>query len=137
MVAMVDTNVLIDVAMRDPQWAAWSRRVIAETALDHRLVVNQIVYAEFSLRYELPEDLDAALDDAIFVRENLPWDAAFLAGRAFLAYRRRGGQRERPLPDFFIGAHAAVRGHSIITRDPDGFRSYFPGLDLITPETRP
>ncbi len=137
MAVLVDTNVLIDVAVRDPHWSRWSRNAIAEASLDHELIVNQVVYAEFSLRYERPEELDAALDAATFVRESLPWDAAFLAGRAFLAYRRRGGRRERLLPDFFIGAHAAVRGHAVITRDPEGFRSYFPGVELITPDTRP
>ena len=137
MAVLVDTNVLIDVAVRDPQWSQWSRNAIAQTALEHDLIINQIVYAEFALRYERPEEADAVLDAATFVRESLPWDAAFLAGRAFLAYRRRGGRRERLLPDFFIGAHAEVRGHAVITRDPEGFRSYFPGVDLITPESRP
>jgi hypothetical protein len=137
MAVLVDTNVLIDVAVRDPQWSQWSRRAISQAAREHDLLVNQIVYAELSLRYERPEDLDAALDAATFARENLPWDAAFLAGRAFLTYRRHGGSRERPLPDFFIGAHAAVRGHAVITRDPRGFRTYFPTVALITPDTHP
>ncbi|WP_299823619.1 type II toxin-antitoxin system VapC family toxin, partial [uncultured Jannaschia sp.] len=91
---------------------------------------NSIIYAEISIAFDQIEDLDALLPEAVFHREDLPWEAAFLAGKAFRTYRRRGGARSLPLPDFYIGAHAAVRGYRLLTRDAARFRTYFPTLDL-------
>jgi predicted nucleic acid-binding protein len=99
--------------------------------------VNQIVYAEVAATFPTQRKLDEAIGARHYDRENLPWDAAFLAGKVYLAYRRRGGARRSPLPDFFIGAHAAVRGYGLLTRDPAGIRSYFPTVEIIAPETHP
>jgi predicted nucleic acid-binding protein len=130
----VDSNVLIDVATQDSAWFAWSESAIAAAADRYRLVINPIVYAEVSASYARIEDLDAALPKSDFDREPVPFSAAFLAGKCFLAYRRRGGVRRSPLPDFFIGAHAAVAGYRLLTRDAARYRTYFPKLDLITPQ---
>lgn len=136
MPVLVDTNVLIDIAYRDPQWQAWSEKQIAQQ-FDEGLVINPVIFAEFSYRYDDLDEVEAVLDPGEFMREHLPWEAAFAAGRAFRVYRERGGAREKVLPDFLIGAHAAVRGYTILTRDPDGYRIYFPGVDLISPDTHP
>ena len=137
MAALVDSNVLIDIAYRDPVWMQWSRHHVGAAAARGPLIINQIIFAEFSYRYVTFEEADALLPRAEFLREELPWMAAFAAAKAFAAYRRAGGQREKPLPDFFIGAHAMVRGYPIITRDPLGIRSHFPGVELVTPDTHP
>jgi predicted nucleic acid-binding protein len=107
--------------------------VLAETAAGHDLIVNPIVYAEISVGFERIEELDAVLPGDSFRREALPWEAAFLAGKCFLRYRRAGGARRAPLPDFYIGAHAAVRGIPLLTRDASRYRTYFPRLELIEP----
>lgn len=137
MATMIDTNVLVDVAVRDPRWLSWSRNRIAEAAARGALVINQIVFSEFSVRYDNVETVEALLPPDEFLRESLPWLASFAAGRAFGAYRRHGGAKERVLPDFLIGAHAYLRGYSLLTRDPQGYRAYFPDLDIISPETHP
>ncbi len=134
MPVLVDANVLLDVMTEDARWFAWSARAIEHAADRHRLVINPIIYAEVSIRYSRIEDLEATLSKTMFEREALPYEAAFLAGKAFLAYRRRGGIRRSPLPDFFIGAHAAVAGYSLMTRDAARYRSYFPKLSLIAPD---
>lgn len=130
---LVDANVLLDVMTEDANWLAWSADALKRTADRHRLVINPIIYAEVSVRYSRIEDLDAALPRAMFGREAIPYAAAFLAGKAFLAYRQRGGTRRAPLPDFFIGAHAAVAGYWLMTRDAARYRTYFPRLQLIAP----
>lgn len=130
---VVDSNVLLDVATRDRRWGEWSEKALAETADHSILVINPIIYAEVSVGFDRIEDLDAALPSDLFVREPLPWDAAFLAGKAFVAYRRRGGARATPLPDFYIGAHAAIAGYALLTRDVTRYRTYFPTLELIAP----
>jgi hypothetical protein len=99
-----------------------------------RLIINPVIYAETSVRFTKIEELDAALPTDLFEREPIPYEAAFLAGKAYLAYRRRGGARRSPLPDFFIGAHAAVSGYRLLTRDPARYRAYFPKLSLIAPD---
>lgn len=132
---LVDANVLIDVATNDPVWAEWSSMALEEAGQGGRLLISPIVYAEVSVAFERIEDLDASLPFEAFAREALPWEAAFLAGKAFLAYRRRGGTRRAPLPDFYVGAHAAVRGHRLLTRDRGRFATYFPTVALIAPET--
>ncbi len=137
MTTLIDTNVLVDVAVRDPAWSDWSRRWLARAAMAGGTVVNPIVYSEFSFRYDTMEEVDRLLPQDVFRREDLPWHAAFLAARALRIYRSSGGRKARVLPDFLIGAHAAIRGYRLLTRDPAGYRRYFPTVDLITPETHP
>jgi hypothetical protein len=132
---LIDSNVILDVATEDPRWYGWSSRHLEELAERHTLVINPVVYAEVSVGFERIEDLDAALPADFFRREALPWEAAFLAGKCFLRYRRYRGPKGSPLPDFFVGAHAAVRGMRLLTRDPRRYRTYFPRVQLITPET--
>jgi len=133
MSALVDSNVILDIFTRDPEWFEWSSSVLVSAASRSGLVINPVIYAEVSVRFSRIEDLDAALPLDQFAREPIPYPAAFLVGKAFVLYRRRGGARSSPLPDFFIGAHAAVTGHQLITRDATRLRSYFPNLDLISP----
>ncbi len=131
---LVDSNVLLDLMTGDKKWFSWSAAATEKAADRFRLLINPIVYAEISVRYSRIEDLEAALPLALLEREAIPYEAAFLAGKAFLAYRRRGGATRSPLPAFFIGAHAAVAGHTLLTRDPARYRSYFPRLPLIAPD---
>jgi predicted nucleic acid-binding protein len=130
---LVDSNVLLDVATEDPEWYQGSAEALAHAANEGPLVINAIVYAEVSIGFPTIEELDDALAPDVFAREQLPYEAAFLAGKAFLTYRRRGGARSRPLPDFFIGAHAAIAGHHLLTRDARRYRNYFPTVRLLTP----
>jgi hypothetical protein len=130
---LVDSSVLLDVLTDDPRWAAWSSEALARCAGGSELFINPIIYAEVSLSFERIEELEDALPQEFIGREALPWEAAFLAGRAFVRYRRRGGARSAPLPDLYIGAHAAVRSYRLLTRDPEGVRTYFPTVQLITP----
>ena len=129
---LVDSSVLLDVLTEDPAWFDWSSEHLARCAEAGPLVINPIIYGEISVRFTRIEELDAALGSD-FDRRPLPWAAAFLAGKAFLTYRRRGGSKRSPLPDFYIGAHAAVSGLSLLTRDPARYRTYFPRLELIAP----
>jgi predicted nucleic acid-binding protein len=130
---LVDANVLLDVFTEDPRWFAWSAEALEVAADRYRLVINPVIYGEVSVRYSRIEALDAALPKALFDREAIPYEAAFLAGKAFLAYRRRGGTKRAPLPDFFIGAHAAVAGYLPMTRYASRYRTYFPKLPLLAP----
>lgn len=130
---LVDSNVLIDILTDDPTWGAWSAGALSGVADDSRLVINPIIYAEVSVHYSRIEDLEAALPGNMVERESIPYAAAFLAGKAFLSYRRQGGLKRSPLPDFLIGAHAAIAGYRLLTRDDRRFRSYFPRLTLISP----
>ncbi len=130
---LVDTGVLLDVLTDDPKGADWSEQAIASARDAGTLVINPIVYAEVAAGFDTIEDLDDALPSADFVRESLPYDAGFLVSRAYVRYRRQGGERRSPLPDFYIGAHAAVRGYDLVTRDT-AYRSYFPSLRLVAPE---
>lgn len=134
---LVDTNVLVDILVEDPVWFDWSASALVDAADQARLVINQIVYAELSVRFPTVEELDAALPADRYDRESLPWDAGFLAGKAYRTYRRLGGDGRSPLPDFYIGAHAAVRGYSLLTRDAARYRSYFPRLRIIAPSSDP
>jgi predicted nucleic acid-binding protein len=131
---LIDSNVLLDLITEDPQWFAWSSAILADTAEHSRLVINPVVYAEISIRYSRIEDLNAAIPTTMVDREPIPYEAAFLAGKAFSIYRKRGGRKRSTLPDFFIGAHASVAGYSLLTRDATRYRTYFPGLALIVPE---
>jgi predicted nucleic acid-binding protein len=130
---LIDSNVLLDIASEDSEWFSWSSEAIATAGDSSEFGINPVIYAEASVRYSSPAEFDAAFPERFFRREPLPYAAAFLAGKAHLAYRSRGGSRVAPLPDFFIGAHAAVSGHSILTRDPRRFRRYFPTVELIAP----
>jgi predicted nucleic acid-binding protein len=130
---LVDSNVLLDVLTADARWFDRSSAKLATLAEDHDLIINPIVYAEVSVGFGGIEELDAALPREAFKREPLPWEAAFLAGVCFVRYRRAGGARRSPLPDFYIGAHAAVRGIPLLTRDPARYRSYFPKLEIVVP----
>lgn len=129
---LVDANVLLDILIPDPEWESWSTRALMEAAERSLLAINPIIYAEVSIGFDRVEALEEALPPEL-EREPLPWDAAFLAGKAFLDYRRRRGARASPLPDFYIGAHAAVRGYTLLTRDAGRYRTYFPELALIAP----
>jgi predicted nucleic acid-binding protein len=131
---LVDSNVLLDIVTDDPVWFAWSSSALAEAADSSRLAINPIVYAEVSVGFDRIEALDEALPDEVFARLALPWSAGFLAGKCFLAYRRAGGTRLAPLPDFYIGAHAAVEEIPLLTRDPSRYRRYLPKLRLIAPD---
>ena len=130
---LVDSNVLLDVLTEDSRWFARSSTMLARLGADHEFVINPIVYAEISVGFDRIEELDATLSSDFFRREALPWEAAFLAGKCFVRYRRAGGVRRAPLPDFYIGAHAAVRGIALVTRDATRYRTYFPTLELLVP----
>jgi predicted nucleic acid-binding protein len=132
---LVDACVILDLTTNDPKWADWSEEAIAQAADEGPLVINPIVYAEVSVDFTSIEELDEVLDDADLRREPLPFDAGFLAGKAYLTYRCRGGTRRSPLADFYIGAHAAVAGHRLLTRDAARYSTYFPTVSLLTPET--
>jgi predicted nucleic acid-binding protein len=123
---------LLDLFTEDPRWGEWSETALADAFDRGATVINPIIYAEVSISFERIEDLEQALPPAL-EREALPWEAAFLAGKCFLEYRRSGGERRSPLPDFYIGAHAAVTGRALLTRDPARYRSLFPRLGLISP----
>lgn len=130
---LVDSNILIDIATDDPEWADWSAGALSQAGQGARLVINPLIYAEVSVAHSRVETLDALLPENLFHRESLPWPAAFLAGKAFLAYRRRGGSRRSPLPDFYIGAHAAIRSYRLLSRDRGRYSTYFPRLEVICP----
>jgi predicted nucleic acid-binding protein len=130
---LVDSNVLLDVIEDEDEWTDWSASMLRQAAEQGPLVINPIVYAEICFGYDTIERLEHALPSEFCRREALPWAAAFLASRAFIAYRRRGGVRRSPLPDFYIGAHAAIAGYTLLTRDPKRYRTYFPKLRIIAP----
>lgn len=130
---LVDSNVLLDVLGEENAWTAWSAAALVRVGDSRRLVVNPIIYGEVSIRYSSMEALEDALTADAFHRETLPFAAAFLAGKAFVAYRRQGGTRQSLLPDFLIGAHAAINGYHLLTRDPARYRTYFPKVFLVTP----
>jgi predicted nucleic acid-binding protein len=134
---LVDSSVLIDIATESEPWTERSMQALETLGRDRELVINSIVFAEASIPFDRVEDIDERLPRDVFRREDVPWEAAFLAGKAFLAYRRSGGVRRSPLPDFFIGAHAAVRGYGLLTRDPKSVRAYFPTVEVFQPDTHP
>lgn len=132
---LIDSNVLLDCAIPDPQWLPWSSQALAY-AFDHGgLGINPVIYAEVSAGYTTIESLEAVLPADRVQRWPLPWEAAFLAGKVFLTYRREGGLKRSPLPDFFIGAHAAIAGMTLVTRDPRRYRRHFPRVTVIAPDT--
>jgi predicted nucleic acid-binding protein len=130
---LIDSNVLLDLMTQDRVWFAWSATALEQAANLHRLIINPIIYAEVSVRFTRIEDLNDAMPTSYINWEPIPFEAAFLAGKAYQAYKRRGGERASTLPDFFIGAHAAVAGYQLLTRDAARYRTYFPTLSLIAP----
>ena len=132
-VILVDSNVILDVFTEDPKWYDWSAGKLSESAEDAALAINPIIYSEVSLRFETIEELDDALPVEFFERLSLPWEAAFLAAKCYLKYRSRRGAKRSPLPDFYIGAHAAVLDMTLLTRDPKRYRTYYPTVRLLSP----
>lgn len=130
---LVDSNVLLDVLTRDTTWYDWSAQQLARVAEGGQVAINPLIYAELSMGFERIEELDAALPETLIRRLPLPWEAGFLAGRAFLSYRRNRGTRRSPMPDFYIGAHASLAGIPLLTRDASRYRTYFPKLEVISP----
>lgn len=132
---LVDTNVLLDVVTDDPKWADWSQHQLEAASLRDRLIINTVIYAELSIRYERIEELDEILGETEIAVVEIPRPALFLAGKVFRDYRRRGGTKSGVLPDFFIGAHAAVARFPLLTRDATRYRSYYPTAELIAPRS--
>lgn len=130
---LVDSSVLIDILTNDVKWFARSSFALEEAMNSSAIVINPIIFAEVSASYKNFEELDRRLPIELYRRDDLPFEAAFLAARAFIKYRRKGGSRTTPMPDFLIGAHAEVHNFCILTRDPRRFRRYFPSVELITP----
>ena len=130
---LVDTDVLVDVIQDDPRWADWSMRQLRVHSALHELAINPVVYAEISLSYSTLEALERVVTAMKLAVREIPRPALFLAGKAFAQYRKRGGSKTQVLPDFFIGAHAAVEGWPLLTRDASRFRTYFPGLQVLAP----
>jgi predicted nucleic acid-binding protein len=130
---LVDSNVILDVVTSDPQWFEWSSAALSRAADEAVLVINPVIYSEVSVGFERIEDLEDVLAGLYFRRDNIPYEAAFLAGKCFLEYRRKGGLKESTLPDFFIGAHASVAGMSLLSRDSNRYRTYFPKLAILSP----
>ncbi len=131
---MLDTNVLLDILTADPRWLTWSTQQFRLAVATGPIPINPIIYAELATGFDSRADLDHWLRPALFKRLPLPYEAGFRASRAFVEYRKSGGQRNAPLPDFFIGAHAELAGLTLVTRDTVRYRTYFPKLKLITPE---
>jgi len=131
---LVDSNVILDILTVDKKWFLWSSESLMNCAEQNVLVINPIIYAEVSIRFDRIEDLEDVLSPSLFRRDPLPWEAAFLAGKCFLSYRRKGGRKRSPLPDFFIGAHAILAEMPLLTRDTSRYRTYFPKLRLIAPD---
>ncbi len=131
---LVDSNVIIDVLTQDPVWRGWSEAALTHAADREEIAINPIIYAEIAAGFATIDDLDRRLGADVFRRLALPYAAGFVAGQAFVEYRRRGGQRTSPLPDFYIGAHAAVDGLKLLTRDARRYTGYFPKVSLIRPD---
>jgi predicted nucleic acid-binding protein len=130
---LVDTNVILDLVENDPVWADWSQQQLEAASLQATLCINPVIYAELSIAFEAIEELESMLKQGEIHLEPIPREALFLAGKAFVSYRRKKGRKTGVLPDFFIGAHAAVAGIPLLTRDTSRYATYFPTLDLISP----
>jgi predicted nucleic acid-binding protein len=130
---LVDSNIILDIVTEDHRWFEWSSGTLSRLAENHTLAVNPIIYAEVSIGFERIEEVEAVMSPDYFRRLPLPWEAVFLAGKCFQQYRRKGGKRRSPLPDFYIGAHAAVAGMALLTRDRARYQTYFPKLKVIGP----
>ena len=132
---LVDSNVLLDVFTRDPQWYSWSLKALSDASSTYRLVINPIIYSEVSIGFNSAQKLDLVLNEIGLLNEPLSTEVSFLAGKAFLRYREKGGNKTSPLPDFFIGAHASHENYKLLTRDRHRFLNYFPKLQIIRPNT--
>ncbi len=130
---VVDSNVILDIVTEDKRWFPWSSEALAHYSETYALLINPVIYAEVSIGFDRIEDVEAVLSPMLFRRDPIPWEAAFLAGKCFLHCRKKGGGKRSPLPDFFIGGHAAVLGIPLLTRDASRYRTYFPKLRLIAP----
>ncbi len=130
---MVDSNVILDVFLNDPHWADWSESKLEEYSYSFPLYMNSIIYSEISIGFKLIEELETAVGKAGLQLLEIPKEALFLAGKAFLKYKKRKGIKKNPLPDFFIGAQAAVLNLDLLTRDISRYQSYFPTVKLIAP----
>lgn len=130
---LVDSNILLDIANADPVWHHWSAAALRDCRRSGELIVNAVIYSEVSSAFDRIEDADRVVPERFYRREDVPWAAAFVAGQVYRQYRRRGGVRIAPLPDFFIGAHAAICGYRLLSRDRDYFKTYFPALHIISP----
>ena len=133
MAIMIDSNVILDIVSQDREWFEWSCETVKSLAQGNVLVINAVIYSEVSIGYKNIEEVEDLFVPDYFIREPIPWEACFLAGKCFLNYRKKGGTKTSPLPDFFIGAHALVRGLRLLTRDTARYRTYFPRLQLISP----
>jgi len=131
---LVDSNVILDILTDDPQWAAWSSSALERCANEGAVCINAVIYGEVSIGFDRIEQVEEALPATWFERLAIPLEAAFLAGKAFLSYRRKGGTKTSTLPDLFIGAHAAVAGLRLLTRDARRYETYFPALEIVSPE---
>ena len=134
---LVDANVLIDIFQPASPWAEWSESAFLRAKEAGSVIINQIVAAEVAAEFSTEARYNVALGTMVLHKEDVPWSAAFIAGDAHKTYRRSGGSRERTLPDFIIGAHALVMGHTLLTRDARRYRAYFPALDIIAPDSHP
>ncbi|MBW4668618.1 MAG: type II toxin-antitoxin system VapC family toxin [Cyanomargarita calcarea GSE-NOS-MK-12-04C] len=132
---LVDSNIILDIVTEDPNWFDWSADKLTEYAELTTLNINPIIYGEVSIGFEKIEELETILPINVFHRLDLPWEAAFLAGKCFVQYRQKGGSKRSSLPDFYIGAHAAITNMILLTRDVNRYRTYFPTLELIVPES--
>lgn len=135
--SLVDSNVLIDIINPIGRFSGWSRRALAEAAITGKVIINQIILAETASYFLTGHKLESAISHFALTRESIPWEAAHQAGIAHARYRQTGGSRERVLPDFLIGAHAAIMGYQLVSRDATRYRTYFPKLDIIAPDTHP
>ena len=134
---LVDSNVIIDILDDDPAWGEWSGNHVRLARRSGAAVINPLIYAEVAGSYAVQSEADRAISSSVYRREPLPWEAAFAAGRIFRTYRRHGGPKRSLRPDFYIGAHADVRGYVLLTRDPRRYRKYFPALEIVALDTHP
>lgn len=133
MSTLIDSNILLDLFTKDEEWYSWSSKTLSEQSQLGSLYINPIIYSEVSVHFKDPESLEKALPSPSIKRDNIPYQAAFIAGKCFARYRKAGGAKNSPLPDFYIGAHAMVRDWKVITRDKGRFSTYFPTLEIISP----
>ncbi|MSO14625.1 type II toxin-antitoxin system VapC family toxin [Rickettsiales endosymbiont of Trichoplax sp. H2] len=130
---IIDSNIILDILTEDRTWFKWSSEMLEEYAENNELIINQIIYAEISIKFSRIEELDGVIKEANIKCENLPWEAGFLAGKCFMQYKKRGGGKGSVLPDFYIGAHAAITKRAILTRDKARYSTYFSNLSIISP----
>jgi predicted nucleic acid-binding protein len=133
MSVIVDSNIILDILTEDKEWYDWSSEQLINLSEDNELIINQVIYSEISIRFSSIEDLDDVISESGFKCENLPWEASFLAGKCFMQYKKNSGAKSSPLPDFYIGAHAAITKRPILTRDKARYKTYFNRLKIISP----